>query len=92
MTIPIFQFPGLLVSSDKVTEVKIMPLSPDYFWNFWEWTPVERSREVDRLRIPGGAADAALPDRHRIDCGCRGDPAAPTVMSIRRTLIRMADA
>lgn len=41
VTIPIFQFPGLLVSSDKVSEVKIMPLSPDYFWNFWEWTPVQ---------------------------------------------------
>lgn len=41
VTIPIFQFPGLLVSSNKVSEVKAMPLSPDYFWNFWEWTPVE---------------------------------------------------
>lgn len=38
-SIPIFQFPGLLVSSDRVTGVKIMPLSPDYFWNFWEWAP-----------------------------------------------------
>ncbi len=38
-TIPIFQFPGLLVSSDRVTGVKAMPLSPDYFWNFWEWAP-----------------------------------------------------
>ncbi|GAA1849754.1 ABC transporter family substrate-binding protein [Microbacterium koreense] len=41
VTIPIYQFPGLLVSSDQVSEVKAMPLSPDYFWNFWEWTPVE---------------------------------------------------
>ncbi|GAA1690272.1 hypothetical protein GCM10009808_04040 [Microbacterium sediminicola] len=41
VTIPIFQFPGLLVSSDRVTGVEIMPLSPDYFWNFWEWAPVE---------------------------------------------------
>lgn len=41
VTIPIFQFPGLLVSSDRVTGVKAMPLSPDYFWNFWEWAPVE---------------------------------------------------
>jgi peptide/nickel transport system substrate-binding protein len=45
VSIPIFQFPGLLVSSDKVTEVKAMPLSPDYFWNFWEWTPVEAAAE-----------------------------------------------
>ncbi len=41
VTLPIFQFPGLLVSSDKVTGVEIMPLSPDYFWNFWEWTPAD---------------------------------------------------
>jgi peptide/nickel transport system substrate-binding protein len=45
VSIPIFQFPGLLVSSDKVSEVKSMPLSPDYFWNFWEWTPVEEDSE-----------------------------------------------
>lgn len=44
-TLPIFQFPGLLVNSDKVTEVKEMPLSPDYFWNFWEWTPVGAGAE-----------------------------------------------
>lgn len=36
----VFQFPGLLVSSDKVTGVKDNPLSPNYFWNYWEWTPV----------------------------------------------------
>ncbi|MGN8550966.1 UNVERIFIED_CONTAM: ABC transporter family substrate-binding protein [Microbacterium sp. SLM126] len=45
VTLPIFQFPGLLVNSDKVTEVKEMPLSPDYFWNFWEWTPVGAGAE-----------------------------------------------
>ncbi|MFB8145120.1 ABC transporter family substrate-binding protein [Microbacterium sp. NPDC056003] len=44
-TLPIFQFPGLLVNSDKVTEVKEMPLSPDYFWNFWEWTPAGAGAE-----------------------------------------------
>jgi peptide/nickel transport system substrate-binding protein len=38
----IFQFPGLLVSSDKVTGVSDNPLSPNYFWNFWEWTPVTK--------------------------------------------------
>jgi peptide/nickel transport system substrate-binding protein len=36
----VFQFPGLLVSSDKVTGVKDNPLSPNFFWNYWEWTPV----------------------------------------------------
>lgn len=35
----VFQFPGLLVWSDQVTGVKDNPLSPNYFWNFWEWTP-----------------------------------------------------
>ena len=45
VTLPIFQFPGLLVNSDKVSEVKAMPLSPDYFWNFWEWTPVGAGAE-----------------------------------------------
>jgi peptide/nickel transport system substrate-binding protein len=39
--IPIFQFPGLLVWSDNVTGVKDNPLSPNFFWNFWEWAPVE---------------------------------------------------
>ena len=37
----VFQFPGLLVWSDQVTGVTDNPLSPNYFWNFWEWTPVE---------------------------------------------------
>ncbi|BDV31024.1 ABC transporter family substrate-binding protein [Microbacterium terricola] len=45
VTIPIFQFPGLTVSSDKVTGVKAMPLSPDYFWNFWEWAPAGAAAE-----------------------------------------------
>lgn len=45
VTLPIFQFPGLTVNSDKVTEVKAMPLSPDYFWNFWEWAPADASAE-----------------------------------------------
>ncbi|MFC7268640.1 ABC transporter family substrate-binding protein [Microbacterium fluvii] len=45
VTIPIFQFPGLTVSSKNVTGVKQMPLSPDYFWNFWEWAPANASAE-----------------------------------------------
>jgi peptide/nickel transport system substrate-binding protein len=36
----IFQFPGLTVSSAKISGVKPSPLSPNYFWNFWEWAPV----------------------------------------------------
>ena len=45
VSLPIFQFPALLVSSDRVSEVKQMPLSPAYFWNFWEWTPVTGDSE-----------------------------------------------
>jgi peptide/nickel transport system substrate-binding protein len=36
----IFQFPGLTVSSSKISGIKPSPLAPGYFWNFWEWTPV----------------------------------------------------
>jgi peptide/nickel transport system substrate-binding protein len=39
----IFQFPGLTVSSAKVSGVKPSALAPNYFWNFWEWTPVTES-------------------------------------------------
>lgn len=44
-SIPIFQFPGLTVSSDRVTGVKAMALSPDYYWNFWEWAPTDAAAE-----------------------------------------------
>ncbi len=38
----IFQFPGLLVwNKDRVSGVVDNPLSPNYFWNFWDWTPVQ---------------------------------------------------
>lgn len=37
----IFQFPGLLVWNEtRVTGVVDNPLSPNYFWNYWDWTPV----------------------------------------------------
>lgn len=37
----IFQFPGLLVwNKDRVSGVVDNPLSPNYFWNFWDWTPI----------------------------------------------------
>lgn len=40
-SMPIFQFPGITAwDKTKVTGVTAMPLSPQYFWNFWEWTPV----------------------------------------------------
>ncbi len=38
-SITIFQFPGLTWWDKSVTNVKTNVLSPNYFWNFWEWTP-----------------------------------------------------
>ncbi|MEO5535456.1 MAG: ABC transporter family substrate-binding protein [Pseudolysinimonas sp.] len=40
-TVPIFQFPGLTAwDESKVSGVTAMPITPQYFWNFWKWTPV----------------------------------------------------
>lgn len=40
----IFQFPGLVVwNKEKVSGVKDNPLSPNYMWNFWDWTPVQEA-------------------------------------------------
>lgn len=38
-SITIFQFPGLTWWDKSVTAVNPSPLSPYYFWNFWDWTP-----------------------------------------------------
>ena len=38
-SITIFQFPGLTWWDKSVTNVETNVLSPNYFWNFWEWTP-----------------------------------------------------
>ena len=40
-SVPIFQFPGVVAWSDEVANVKPGFLSPQYFWNAWEWAPVE---------------------------------------------------
>ena len=40
-SITIFQFPGVVANSDKVTSVKNGVLSPSVFWNYWEWDPSE---------------------------------------------------
>lgn len=40
-SVPIFQFPGVVAWSDQVANVKPGFLSPQYFWNAWEWAPVE---------------------------------------------------
>ncbi|MGV8876564.1 MAG: ABC transporter family substrate-binding protein [Rhodoglobus sp.] len=39
--VTIFQFPGITVWNKSVTNVKPGPLSPTYFWNFWEWAPAK---------------------------------------------------
>lgn len=40
-SIPVFQFPGITAwDESKVSGVTASPLTPQYFWNFWEWTPV----------------------------------------------------
>lgn len=33
----VFQFPGVLMYSDDVQNVSSSPLSPQFFWNYWEW-------------------------------------------------------
>lgn len=34
----IFQFPQPTAVSNRLSNVSSIPLSPTYFWNFWEWT------------------------------------------------------
>lgn len=36
----IFQFPGLTWWDSGVEGIDPSPLSPTYFWNFWDWAPV----------------------------------------------------
>jgi peptide/nickel transport system substrate-binding protein len=37
--VTIFQFPGITAwNTNKVDGVVPAPLSPMFFWNFWEWT------------------------------------------------------
>lgn len=33
----VFQFPEVLVYSEGLVNVSSSPLSPNFFWNFWEW-------------------------------------------------------
>lgn len=43
-SIPIFQFPGITAwDKSKVSGVTSMAITPQYFWNFWEWTPVGKT-------------------------------------------------
>lgn len=39
-SVPLYQWPGIVVWSDTTTGVVPGFLSPSYFWNFWEWKPV----------------------------------------------------
>ena len=38
-SITIFQFPGLTWWDNSVSGVSTNVLSPNYFWNFWDWSP-----------------------------------------------------
>ncbi|MEY3561179.1 MAG: hypothetical protein RL068_331 [Actinomycetota bacterium] len=38
-SITIFQFPGLTWWDKSVSGVSTNVLSPNYFWNFWDWSP-----------------------------------------------------
>ncbi|PZU49664.1 MAG: peptide ABC transporter substrate-binding protein [Microbacterium sp.] len=42
-SVPLYQWPGIVVWSDAVEGVKPGFLSPNYFWNYWEWKPVGSS-------------------------------------------------
>jgi peptide/nickel transport system substrate-binding protein len=53
-SIPIFQFPGVVAWRDALQGVKMIPISPTIFWNYWEW---EISAE-DTLDAPAGSEDA----------------------------------
>ncbi len=43
-SLPIFQFPGLTWWDKGVTGVVPNPLSPNYFWNYWEWSPADAAQ------------------------------------------------
>ena len=45
-SVPIFQFPGITAWSAETEGVVPGFLSPTYFWNFWDWQPVDGSRGV----------------------------------------------
>jgi peptide/nickel transport system substrate-binding protein len=41
--VTLFQFPGVTAWDEtKVTGVTPAPLSPQFFWNYWEWTPAAK--------------------------------------------------
>ncbi|WP_439592276.1 ABC transporter family substrate-binding protein [Microbacterium sp.] len=44
-SVPIFQFPGITAWSDQTEGVVPGFLSPTYFWNFWDWKPVDAAAE-----------------------------------------------
>jgi len=40
--VTLFQFPGVTAWDSSVSGVSPAPLSPQFFWNFWEWTPAAK--------------------------------------------------
>ncbi|MCU1558393.1 MAG: uncharacterized protein JWN09_2388 [Microbacteriaceae bacterium] len=39
--IPLYQFPSVTASDDRVTGISPSPLSPNLLWNIWDWAPVK---------------------------------------------------
>lgn len=37
VTVPIFQFPGVVAWRNELKGVAMIPISPTIFWNYWEW-------------------------------------------------------
>ena len=37
LTVPVFQFPGVVAYNSALKNVKPAPLSPNLVWNYWEW-------------------------------------------------------
>lgn len=36
-SLPLFQHPGILAHTERLTGVVPMPIGPQWMWNFWEW-------------------------------------------------------
>ena len=37
VSLPIFQWPGILAYNEDLKGISSNPLSPSYLWNFWNW-------------------------------------------------------
>jgi peptide/nickel transport system substrate-binding protein len=39
--VPLYQFPSVTASDDRVTGISPSPFSPNLLWNIWDWAPVK---------------------------------------------------